>query len=87
MTRHNAELYAVTASTQNVLNVVHQTLSRVLMVGIAGFRRCLHLQCLPVPRELPRQTVSTKRPSCVTGIRRTLESGVDGLHTPHTWKT
>ena len=62
MTRHAAELYAVTASTQNVLNVVHQTLSRVLMVGIAGFRRCLHLQCVPVPRELQRQTVSAKRP-------------------------
>ena len=62
MTRHAVELYAVTASTQNVLNVVHQTLSRVLMVGIAGCRRCLHLQCLPVPREMPRQTVSAKRP-------------------------
>ena len=30
-------------------------------VGIGDFRCRLHLQCLPVPRELPRQTSSAKR--------------------------
>ena len=39
---------------QHVLNVVHKWLSRVVIVGSANFRCWLHLQCLPVPRDLPR---------------------------------
>ena len=46
-----------TGSTQNVLNVVHQQLSRVLIVGSADFRCWLQRYCLVMPRDLPTRTV------------------------------
>ena len=69
----------------------------MLLVGIADFLFWLHLHCL---RKSGDEPFCAKRPfsteadaesehggaAFVTDIRRTLEPGVDGQHTPYTWK-
>ena len=77
MTCYAGEPYLVTASRQNVLNVVLQKPSRVLVVGIADFRCCLHLQCLPVPRDCTSADQTVRSIQALLSALRRLTMGTD----------
>ena len=86
-------------TSSGLRRLCERQLSQVLLVGITDFRCWLHLQCLAGAARIAETNraqcpLSTEADAesehggaaFVTCIRRTLEPGVDGQHTPYTWK-